>query len=104
MPQFGMLVVLVLLPLQMLSGGNTPRESMPKFVQDVMLAARRRILSNWAMPSCFAGGYVSRLAEPAGRRGHRRCLFAIALARFRKTISAMAWEGYSGVDKDRTCA
>ena len=29
MPQFGMLLVLVLLPLQMLSGGTTPRESMP---------------------------------------------------------------------------
>jgi hypothetical protein len=63
MPQFGMLVVLVLLPLQMLSGGNTPRESMPKFVQDVMLAARRRILSNWAMPSCFAG----RVCQSSGR-------------------------------------
>ena len=33
MPQFGMLLVLVLLPLQMLSGGTTPRESMPDFVQ-----------------------------------------------------------------------
>jgi ABC-2 type transport system permease protein len=39
MPQFGMLLVLVLLPLQRLSGSITPRESMPKFVQDVMLAA-----------------------------------------------------------------
>ena len=39
MPQFGMLLVLVLLPLQMLSGGTTPRESMPQFVQDIMLAA-----------------------------------------------------------------
>lgn len=39
MPQFGMLLVLVLLPLQMLSGGSTPRESMPDFVQNVMLVA-----------------------------------------------------------------
>ena len=39
MPQFGMLLVLVLLPLQMLSGGTTPRESMPDLVQNVMLIA-----------------------------------------------------------------
>jgi ABC-2 type transport system permease protein len=39
MPQFGMLVVLVLLPLQLLSGGVTPRESMPLAVQYLMLLA-----------------------------------------------------------------
>ena len=35
MPQFGMLLVLVLLPLQMLSGGSTLYESMPQLVQDI---------------------------------------------------------------------
>ena len=30
MPQFGMLAVLILLPLQLLSGNSTPRESMPR--------------------------------------------------------------------------
>ncbi|CAM5761250.1 mannose-1-phosphate guanyltransferase [Labrys miyagiensis] len=39
MPQFGLLLMLVLLPLQMLSGAQTPRESMPEFVQNIMLAA-----------------------------------------------------------------
>ena len=39
MPQFGMLVILVLLPLQMLSGGVTPRESMPPAVQHLMQLA-----------------------------------------------------------------
>ncbi|TGT02589.1 hypothetical protein EN856_36775, partial [Mesorhizobium sp. M8A.F.Ca.ET.213.01.1.1] len=29
MPQFGLLLMMVLLPLQVLSGGVTPRESMP---------------------------------------------------------------------------
>ena len=37
MPQLGLLMILVLLPLQMLSGGSTPRESMPQVVQDIML-------------------------------------------------------------------
>ncbi len=39
MPQFGLLLMLVLLPLQVLSGGTTPRESMPEIIQNIMLAA-----------------------------------------------------------------
>jgi ABC-2 type transport system permease protein len=39
MPQFGLLLIMILLPLQTLSGSMTPRESMPQFVQDIMLAA-----------------------------------------------------------------
>jgi ABC-2 type transport system permease protein len=39
MPQFGLLLMLVLMPLQILSGGVTPRESMPLAVQYVMTAA-----------------------------------------------------------------
>lgn len=39
MPQFGILLMLVLMPLQLLSGAQTPRESMPDLVQNIMLAA-----------------------------------------------------------------
>ncbi|MGE4369840.1 MAG: ABC transporter permease [Burkholderiaceae bacterium] len=39
MPQFGLLLVLVVLPLELLSGASTPRESMPALVQDIMLLA-----------------------------------------------------------------
>lgn len=39
MPQFGLLLMLVLLPLQILSGGMTPRESMPLAIQWIMSAA-----------------------------------------------------------------
>jgi ABC-2 type transport system permease protein len=39
MPQFGLLLMLVLLPLRVLSGGLTPRESMPEIIQTIMLAA-----------------------------------------------------------------
>jgi ABC-2 type transport system permease protein len=39
MPQFGLLLILVLLPLQVLSGATTPRESMPEIIQNIMLAA-----------------------------------------------------------------
>jgi len=39
MPQFGLLLILILLPLQALSGNVTPRESMPEIIQNLMLAA-----------------------------------------------------------------
>ncbi|MCH4024459.1 MAG: ABC transporter permease [Acetobacter sp.] len=39
MPQFALLVILTIIPLQMLSGGETPRENMPVWVQELMLAA-----------------------------------------------------------------
>jgi ABC-2 type transport system permease protein len=39
MPQFALLMMMVLLPLQVLSGAMTPRESMPELIQTIMLAA-----------------------------------------------------------------
>jgi len=36
MPQFGLLMMLVLLPMLMLSGGVTPRESMPMLARNIM--------------------------------------------------------------------
>ncbi len=39
MPQFGLLFILTITPLQLLSGGVTPRESMPQIIQDIMLFA-----------------------------------------------------------------
>jgi ABC-2 type transport system permease protein len=32
-----MMILVTMLPLQMLSGGTTPRESMPEMVQNIML-------------------------------------------------------------------
>ena len=42
MPQFGLLMIMVLLPLNMLSGGMTSRESMPQFVQGILCRPCRR--------------------------------------------------------------
>ena len=39
MPQFALLLMMALLPLQVLSGAMTPRESMPEIIQTIMLAA-----------------------------------------------------------------
>ncbi|MDY0185858.1 MAG: ABC transporter permease [Desulfuromonadaceae bacterium] len=91
MPQFGMLVVLVLLPLQLLSGGSTPRESMPVFVQNVMLtmptthfvAAGQAILYRGASIDVVWPQFLAIIVIGS-------VLFIAALARFRKTISQMA--------------
>ena len=91
MPQFAMLLILVLLPLQILSGGLTPRESMPKFVQDVMLAAPTTHFVQLAQAILYRGAGIEVVWKPflillvIGS-----ILFCLALARFRKTITQMA--------------
>lgn len=91
MPQFGLLAVLVLLPLQLLSGGFTPRESMPLAVQRVMelaptthfVALGQAILYRGAGLDVVWPQFLKLTAIGA-------VLFLIALFRFRRTISQMA--------------
>jgi len=91
MPQFGMLLVLVLLPLQMLSGGSTPYESMPVFVQDVMQTMPTTHFVSAAQAILYRGAGLDvvwpQLLAIIAIGG---VLFALSLARFRKTISQMA--------------
>lgn len=91
MPQFGMLLVLVLLPLQMLSGGTTPRESMPGFVQDIMLAAPTTHFVELGQAILFRGAGLSVVWQPfLALALIGSALFAFSLTRFRKTLSQMA--------------
>ncbi|WP_273872523.1 ABC transporter permease, partial [Serratia odorifera] len=55
MPQFGLLLMLVLLPLQLLSGTMTPRESMPELIRDIMLAAPNTHFVMMAQSILFRG-------------------------------------------------
>ncbi|MEA5003003.1 MAG: ABC transporter permease, partial [Christensenella sp.] len=89
--QFGMLSLLVLLPLQLLSGGQTPRESMPEFVQKIMLAAPSTHFVAAGQGILFRGAgsedvWINFLAMAV----IAAVFFMIALNRFRKTISLMA--------------
>lgn len=59
MPQFGLLLMLVLLPLQVLSGGMTPRESMPDIIQTIMLAAPNTHFVILAQAILFRGAGLS---------------------------------------------
>ncbi len=91
MPQFGMLLVLVLLPLQMLSGGTTPRESMPQFVQDIMLAAPTTHFVELGQAILYRGAGLTVVWQPfLALALIGSVLFAFSLARFRKTLSQMA--------------
>jgi ABC-2 type transport system permease protein len=91
MPQFGMLLVLVLLPLQMLSGGTTPRESMPQFVQDIMLAAPTTHFVELGQAILYRGAGIGVVWQPfLALALIGAVLFAFSLARFRKTLSQMA--------------
>jgi ABC-2 type transport system permease protein len=91
MPQFALLLILVLLPLEMLSGGSTPRESMPLFVQYLMLLAPTTHFISASQAVLFrAAGFE--VVWPAflalGLIG--AVFFAVSLARFRKMLSQLA--------------
>jgi ABC-2 type transport system permease protein len=91
MPQFGMLLVLVLLPLQMLSGGTSPRESMPALVQNVMLAAPTTYFVSAGQAILYRGAGLDVVwPQMLAIIVIGAVLFALSLARFRKTISQMA--------------
>ena len=91
MPQFGLLMILVLLPLQILSGGTTPRESMPQMIQDIMLLAPDTHFVMLAQAILYRGAGLD-VVWPQfiilGAIG--LVLFGFSLARFRRTIGTMA--------------
>lgn len=90
MPQFGLLLMLALLPLQMLSGGSTPRESMPEWVQRVMLAAPNTHFVMLAQGILYRGaGLTVVWPQFLAITLIGAIFFNIALARFRKTIGTM---------------
>ena len=91
MPQFGLLLMLILLPLQILSGGVTPRESMPGFVQLVMLAAPNTHFVMLAQAILYRGAGLSVVwPQFIALAVIGTILFSLSLARFRKTLGTMA--------------
>jgi ABC-2 type transport system permease protein len=88
MPRFGLLVVLVLLPLQMLSGANTPRESIPSGVREAMLLAPTTHYIELAQAVLFRGAGIGVAWRPLlASAVIGAVLFAVALARFRRGMA-----------------
>ena len=91
MPQFALLVIITILPLELLSGGMTPRESMPKLVQLVMEAAPTTHYVMMAQAVLFRGaGFDVVWPQFAALASIGVVLFIFALVRFRSAISETA--------------
>ena len=90
MPQFGVLMILTLLPLQMLSGSMTPRESMPVFVQTIMQAAPTTHFVSASQAILFRGAGIEVVwPQMLALVLIGAVLFSLSLSRFRKTIAQM---------------
>jgi ABC-2 type transport system permease protein len=88
MPQFGLLFMLTIIPLQMLSGGVTPRESMPLFVQDIMLAAPTTYFVRLAQGTLYRGaGLETVWPDLLAIIAIGAVFFALALQRFRRAVT-----------------
>jgi ABC-2 type transport system permease protein len=89
MPQLGLMMILVVLPLELLSGGMTPRESMPEVVQDIMLFAPTTHFVSLAQAVLYRGAgldvvWPSLLAMAA----IALAFFVASLLMFRRSIAA----------------
>ncbi|RWM22737.1 ABC transporter permease [Mesorhizobium sp.] len=87
MPQFGLLLMMVLLPLQVLSGGVTPRESMPLAIQAIMSVAPNTHFVMLAQAVLFRGAGLDVVwPQLAALLVIGMLLFAFSLRRFRQFL------------------
>ena len=91
MPQFGLLMIIVVLPLQMLSGGITPRESMPEIVQNIMLAAPTTHFTALAQAILYRGAGVDVVwPQLIAIMGIGTVFFVGAALRFRASLASQS--------------
>lgn len=91
MPQFGLLLILIIVPLQLLSGAVTPLESMPRAVTVIMQAAPTTHFVKIAKSVLYRNaGFGAVWPEFVWLTVIGLIFLAIAMSRFRRTISAMA--------------
>jgi ABC-2 type transport system permease protein len=90
MPQFGLLMILILLPLLLLSGSMTPRESMPMIVQKIMLVAPTTHFVSLAQAILYRGAGIGVVwPQFLAIFGIAVLFFSAALVRFRHSIGEM---------------
>ena len=89
MPQLGLLFILVFLPMNMLSGSNTPLESMPPWLAMVMQASPSTHFVSFAQAILYRGAGLGvvwlQFLAVASIGG---LFFGLALLRFRKVAAA----------------
>jgi ABC-2 type transport system permease protein len=87
MPQFGLLLILVLFPLQVLAGGLTPLESMPRAVRIVMSAAPDTHFVSLSQSILFRGAGLDAVwPELLSLLAIGLAFFLFSLWRFRKSL------------------
>jgi len=90
MPQFGLLMILVMVPLQILSGSMTPQESMPYIVRKIMLIAPTTHFVNLAQAILYRGAGLDVVwPQFLAMLGIAALFFTVALFRFRRSIGSM---------------
>lgn len=88
MPQLGLLIILTIVPLEMLSGGVTPRESMPELVQQIMLAAPSTYFVQLAQAILYRGAGLDIIwPDLLAMIAVGSVFFLVALARFRRAVT-----------------
>ena len=88
MPQFGLLFIMVVLPMIILSGGYTPLESMPEGLQRFMEAFPSTHFTRFAQAILYRGaGFDVVWPDFVAVAGIGAVFFAVALLRFRKTVT-----------------
>lgn len=88
MPQLGLLIILTLIPLQILSGGMTPRESMPEAVQKIMLIAPTTHFVELSQAILFRGASMSIVwPQMLALTAIGSVFFFVALSRLRKSLN-----------------
>lgn len=89
MPQFGLLFMLIALPMNLLSGGNTPLESQPELLQAIMQIVPSTHFVSFAQAILYRGAGIEivwphfALVTLIGS-----AFFVFAAVRFRRSISA----------------
>lgn len=87
MPQLGMLMILVLMPLQMLSGGSTPVESMPVALQHIMKIAPTTHFNSISKAVLFRGADLQAVwPEMLALFIIGGLLYCYSLGRFKKSL------------------
>ncbi len=90
MPQFGLLAFPVIVVLQLLSGGTTPLDAMPQWLQYAMQFSPTTPFVESSMAILFRGAGIADVwPQFAAVAALGLAFFAGALARFRATVSAI---------------
>ena len=91
MPQLGLLYMLVAIPMNVLSGSNTPLESMPRALQWIMEASPSTHFVSFAQSILYRGaGFSVVWPDFLITAGMATVFFALALRRFRSAMAAAA--------------